>query len=169
MTGAKRRSMRRRGTARRSCRACSRRGASPSRSKISPRTTFRAAAITAASSPALLRVAGFDDLPVAGADGEAAEREREDEGDAAERGADPDAPPGPRRRGAGDRMGVRRLPRGRRALRGWQVAGHQAAPRSSIRRIRPARRGGGSGSRVRSESAMSRPTMTAFASSDEPP
>ena len=62
------RSRRRRGTARRSGRACSRRGATPSRSKISPRRTLRAAAMTAASSPGAAEVRRFDDLPVAGAE-----------------------------------------------------------------------------------------------------
>ena len=53
------------------------------------------------------QVGRFDDLPVARAEGEPAERERENERDATERGADSDASSGPGRRGAGDRVGVR--------------------------------------------------------------
>src|SRR6185503_6078837 len=53
------------------------------------------------------QVLGFDDLPVAGAQGEAAEGETEDQRDAAEGSANSDSTARPGRRRARDRIGVR--------------------------------------------------------------
>ena len=84
-----------------------------------------------------------DHAPVAGRAGEYGERNRQEQRDVDRRPTD---------RPAGTGLGE-----------------HQAPIRRTRRRKREPGRGGGGGSTPLSESASSRPTTRAFASSDEPP